>query len=248
MSTLPERSPTILARFIPLIGRTALVDNGTFKRLLQRAGREDPVMRQTQDVFFDRVYFQPALKWANEHGFTQALSMLVIYELFIHSGGILDFLRARFHEKPPVDGGDEKVWISEYVQARHNWLATNSNEISSFHRLPHEMLHERDRAAGIGTSAGFRSALTKCPSTTKAPATAGVAPSLSHDGRARSRTRWRQSPTSVRTGRGGLSAMKAPRSGATITLPKAGLCRSGRGGGPDDCSGDCRGNSVQPAN
>ena len=91
-------------------------------------------MAQTQDVFFDRAYFQPALNWANEHGFTQALSMLVIYDLFIHSGGILDFLRARFREQPPVNGGDEKVWISEYVQARNDWLATNSNRGSSSHR------------------------------------------------------------------------------------------------------------------
>ena len=86
-------------------------------------------MAQTQDVFFDRAYFQPALTWANGHGFTQALSMLVIYDSFIHSGGILDFLRARFREQPPVDGGDEKVWISEYVQARNDWLATNSRQI-----------------------------------------------------------------------------------------------------------------------
>ena len=115
--------------YVPLIGRTALVDNDNFKSLLRRAGREDPVMVKTQDVFFDRAYFQPALKWANEHGFTQALSMLVIYDSFIHSGGILEFLRARFREQPPVNGGDEKVWISEYVQARNDWLATNSNEV-----------------------------------------------------------------------------------------------------------------------
>jgi hypothetical protein len=118
-----------LRSYIPLIGRTALVDNGTFKNLLKRAGVEDQVMARTQDAFFDRAYFQPALKWANEHGFTQALSMLVIYDSFIHSGGILDFLRARFPEQPPVNGGDEKTWISEYLQARQNWLATNSNEV-----------------------------------------------------------------------------------------------------------------------
>jgi chitosanase len=118
-----------LRPYVPLIGRTALVNNDVFKGLLRRAGREDPIMAQTQDVFFDRAYFQPAFKWANEHGFTQALSMLVIYDSFIHSGGILDFLRARFREQPPADAGDEKVWISEYVQARNNWLATNSRQI-----------------------------------------------------------------------------------------------------------------------
>ena len=118
-----------LRPYVPLIGRTALVNNDVFKGLLRRAGREDPIMAQTQDVFFDRAYFQPAFKWANEHGFTQALSMLVIYDSFIHSGGILDFLRARFREQPPADAGGEKVWISEYVQARNNWLATNSRQV-----------------------------------------------------------------------------------------------------------------------
>ena len=118
-----------LRPYVPLIGRTALVNNDTFKGLLRRAGREDTVMAQTQDVFFDRAYFQPALKWATEHGFTQALSMLVIYDSFIHSGGILDFLRSRFREQLPVNGGDEKSWVTEYVDARNNWLATNSRQV-----------------------------------------------------------------------------------------------------------------------
>ncbi len=118
-----------LRPYIPLIGRTALVGNAAFKSLLRQAGREDPVMARTQDIFFDRAYFQPALKWANEQGFTQALSMLVIYDLFIHSGGVLQFLRARFRAQPPVDGGDEKTWISEYVQARNDWLASSNENL-----------------------------------------------------------------------------------------------------------------------
>ena len=45
-------------------------------------------MRQTQDAFFDKVYFQPAKAWADAHGFTLPLSMLVIFDSFIHSGQI----------------------------------------------------------------------------------------------------------------------------------------------------------------
>jgi chitosanase len=111
-----------LREFVPLIGRTALVDNARFKDLLRRAGVEDPVMRQTQDVFFDRRYFTPALRWADQNGFMRALSALVIYDSFIHSGSIRDFLRARFAEKPPARGGNEQVWIREYVDVRHQWL------------------------------------------------------------------------------------------------------------------------------
>ena len=111
-----------LREFAPLVGRTPLVDNSRFKDLLRRAGNEDPVMRQTQDVFFDRRYFQPAMRWADANGFTRALSALVIYNSFIHSGSILPLLRSRFPEVPPAQGGDEQVWIRQYVGVRHEWL------------------------------------------------------------------------------------------------------------------------------
>ncbi|MFD2053540.1 chitosanase [Mesorhizobium calcicola] len=116
-----------LASYVDRIGIVALVDDASFKDLLRRAGNEDPAMRQAQDAFFDRRYFQPALDWAGSHGFTLALSTLVIYDSFIHSGGILKLLRARFPEKPPAAGGDEKTWIKQYVDVRNDWLANNQN-------------------------------------------------------------------------------------------------------------------------
>jgi chitosanase len=116
-----------LARYVDRIGITALVDDANFKSLLRRAGNEDPVMRHAQDAFFDRRYFRPALDWASSHGFALALSTLVIYDSQIHSGGILPLLRARFPEKPPAAGGDEKTWITQYVNVRHEWLTNNAN-------------------------------------------------------------------------------------------------------------------------
>ena len=47
------------------VGSTPLTDDADFKNLLRRAGREDPLMRKTQDSFFDRVYYRPAMKWAD---------------------------------------------------------------------------------------------------------------------------------------------------------------------------------------
>jgi chitosanase len=111
-----------LRPFVPQIGTIALVDNAGFKTLLRKAGSNDPVMRSTQDIFFDRLYLEPALAWAGQNGFTRALSALVIYDSFIHSGRILDLLRARFDERPPAHGGNEQVWIRQYVEARHQWL------------------------------------------------------------------------------------------------------------------------------
>lgn len=116
-----------LSAFVDRIGRTALVNDEHFKDLLRRAGREDQVMRDTQDVFFDKVYFQPAKQWADTNGFTRALSMLVIYDSFIHSGRILEFLRSRFPEPVPARGGNEQAWIKQYVDVRNHWLMTADN-------------------------------------------------------------------------------------------------------------------------
>lgn len=117
-----------LRPYVELIGRTPLVDDERFKQLLRQAG-SDPVMQRTQDAFFDRAYFQPALAWAERHGFTKALSMLVIYDSWIHSGRIRDDIRARFPERPPAFGGNEETWIAQYVAARHDWLTNHGNPV-----------------------------------------------------------------------------------------------------------------------
>ncbi|WP_275791445.1 chitosanase [Pararhizobium gei] len=122
------RYSAALRTYVTRIGITPLVDDGTFKGLLRSAGL-DPVMHRTQDQFFDKRYFQPALRWATDHGFNRALSILVIYDSFIHSGGILGFLRQRFPEKTPDRGGEEKTWIRQYLDVRHAWLSLHANPV-----------------------------------------------------------------------------------------------------------------------
>ena len=82
-------------------------------------------MRNTQDKFFDDVYFRPAMKWADQQGFTLPLSGLVIYDSMVHSGSILWAIRNMFSESPPAAGGNEQTWITEYVNARQKWLANH---------------------------------------------------------------------------------------------------------------------------
>jgi chitosanase len=118
-----------LRPFIEQIGVTPLVENQEFKQLLRDAGRKDPVMQRIQDDFFDKRYFQPAMGWADTNEFMLPLSALVIYDSFIHSGSILDFLRKRFPEVPPAKGGNEKTWIQQYVDVRQNWLATHPRKV-----------------------------------------------------------------------------------------------------------------------
>lgn len=114
--------------YLSKIKRTSLVNDSNFINKLKEAGR-DPVMIKTQDDFFDKHYWKPAIKWATDNGFTEPLSMLVIYDSFIHSGSILMFLRRRFRESPPAKGGREKVWIEQYLKTRHSWLADHSRRI-----------------------------------------------------------------------------------------------------------------------
>lgn len=118
----------VLGVYVNKIGSVPLVDDKRFKDALKRVGTTDQ-MKRVQDAFFDDVYFAPAVDWADAHGFTQALSMLVIYDSFIHSGSILWTIRNRFKEVPPFKGGDERKWINAYVNARHVWLGTHSRKI-----------------------------------------------------------------------------------------------------------------------
>lgn len=106
----------------------SLCDNDEFITLLKKAGT-DPVMRKTQDEFFDERYWKPALKWAKENGFQENLSMLVIYDSYIHSGGILSFLKEHVDGNVPAQGGKEKDWIISYVDVRGRWLKNHRREI-----------------------------------------------------------------------------------------------------------------------
>src|SRR6266850_729578 len=85
-----------LSGYLNRIGVDDLTGDTTFKSLLQRAGREDEIMKSAQDEFFDERYYDPARNFFTANGFGLALSMLVIYDSYIHSGGILGFLRKRF--------------------------------------------------------------------------------------------------------------------------------------------------------
>lgn len=118
-----------LKSYLPNIGVTPLIDDAVFKQLLRDAGKKDPVMRKVQDDFFDKRYFQPAMAWADAGGFTLPLSALVIYDSFIHSGSIPDFLRKRFPAMLPAKNGAEKEWIKQYVDVRQRWLSQHSNKI-----------------------------------------------------------------------------------------------------------------------
>lgn len=119
-----------LKSYIGKIGKKpSLCTDVVLLQTLKTAGKTDPVMIKAQDDFFEQLYYQPALNWFTGMKFTTALSMLVVYDSFIHSGTVPSWLRERFPEAVPKNGGDEKTWIKQYVHARHNWLANHSRAI-----------------------------------------------------------------------------------------------------------------------
>ncbi len=117
-----------LKPFAEKVGTIPLTDDATFKDLLKKAGKEDPVMKTVQDQFFDERYYKPSLKWATDNDFILPLSALVIYDSYIHSGGILWVIRGMFPENPPSLGGNEIEWTTAYVNARHSWLSNHPRE------------------------------------------------------------------------------------------------------------------------
>lgn len=117
-----------LRSYLDHIGRTPLYANVAFKQLLKLAGT-DPVMHTCQDIFFDRHYWTPAYHFFEANGFTLPLSMLVIYDSYIHSGGVPSWLRDDFREVPPARGGNEKKWVAAYVATRDYWLEHHPSKI-----------------------------------------------------------------------------------------------------------------------
>lgn len=116
--------------FVSKIGKSpSLRTNNNFRTLLKRSAKEDIIMRNTQDEFFEMYYYQPAYNWFVGQKFKDALSLLVIYDSFIHSGGMPIFLRQRFAERTPFNGGNEQKYIKQYVEVRHDWLKNHSNKI-----------------------------------------------------------------------------------------------------------------------
>jgi chitosanase len=119
-----------LRSYLAYIGnpKHPLAGNDPFKMLLKLAGTDD-IMHQVQDEFFDRYYWDPAVNFFTSNLFNLPLAMAVIYDSYIHSGGIPSWLRDDFKEVPPVKGGNEKDWVKAYVTTRDYWLEHHENKI-----------------------------------------------------------------------------------------------------------------------
>ncbi len=104
---------------------TSLDRDMTFRSLLEEAGH-DPVMRDCQDRFFDRVYWSVAMQRAANVGVAKALSTSVVYDSTVHGSWPLVQTRTVGRHGSPAGIGEE-AWITRYVAERREWLATNVN-------------------------------------------------------------------------------------------------------------------------
>jgi chitosanase len=119
-------------RFVPYLNRIgkmpSLVTDKNFIDALVTSSKNDKLMRDAQDEIFEEVYFEPALKWAAKEGIETPLGILIVFDSLLQSGSIFTFLRNRFSEKTPANGGSEKRWIAQYVEVRNSWLSSHSNK------------------------------------------------------------------------------------------------------------------------
>lgn len=105
----------------------ALNTDMTLRAILREAGA-DPVMRATQDAFFDRVYWTPAAGAAGAAGIATALGTAVVYDSVVH--GAWGLIAGRVNAaKGTVKSFGEKPWIKHYVETRRAWLAGHSNAL-----------------------------------------------------------------------------------------------------------------------
>lgn len=89
-----------------------------------RATVDDPVMRETQDIFFDEVYWQPAAKSADNLGIQSALGVAVVYDSWVH--GSWKTVREITNQNcGTISTLGERDWIKAYVETRRSWLANH---------------------------------------------------------------------------------------------------------------------------
>jgi chitosanase len=103
----------------------SLEDTIRLHEILRRAGKEDGVMLDTQDAFFDRVYWNPAISLADAIGAETALGTAVVYDSKIHGSWLR--MRDRTNERHGrLSTVGEETWIEHYLNVRREWLANHS--------------------------------------------------------------------------------------------------------------------------
>lgn len=115
-----------LAKFLQDLGDRQVALDKDFKlHNLLRATADDPVMRDVQDAFFDRTYWQPAAAAAAAMDIRTPLGVATVYDSFVQ--GSWGAMRAATDDHAgKLAKIGEKAWITAYIETRRNWLATHA--------------------------------------------------------------------------------------------------------------------------
>ena len=114
-----------LSRYLPrLKERDISLDRDKRLHNLLRSTADDPVMITTQDQFFDKYYWDRAVRSATKQGITTPLGVAVVYDSTIH--GSWHFIQRRTTDNiGSVRKLGERDWVAAYLKVRRHWLATH---------------------------------------------------------------------------------------------------------------------------
>jgi chitosanase len=112
--------------YLPKIKQRSLAGDSNFISLLRKAAREDTNYTNLLEGYFDIYYYSKGLSWFLKNGFITPLGLACCQDSFLNSGSVLDFLRKRFPASPK-DG--DKVFWTQYMTARKNWLKNHSDPV-----------------------------------------------------------------------------------------------------------------------
>lgn len=118
----------------------SMTENELFQAVLRRAGMTDPKMQEAQDLYFTEQFMAPALKLAEEYDVKNAIGLLQLYDMTIHSGpknarAHVEYFNEAFFEDPfsEVESVEElteeqkvtfdRAWTEQLVAFRHRWLS-----------------------------------------------------------------------------------------------------------------------------
>jgi chitosanase len=111
-----------------LSDRNTSLDSNTKLHNLLRATADDPVMRDTQDSYFDRGFWQQAAQEAARRDIRSALGVATVYDSWVQ--GAWSLMRDRTVDNHgSVASLGEQAWIAAYLATRRQWLDENPNPI-----------------------------------------------------------------------------------------------------------------------
>ncbi len=118
-----------MAPYLPALeARDPSLNNDLSLREMLKDAGADPVMQEVQDAFFDRIYWEPAVRSTDALGAQTALGTAVVYDSTVHGSWarVRDLTRQRFGELADIG---EDLWIPHYVDTRRDWLANFPNPL-----------------------------------------------------------------------------------------------------------------------